>query len=243
MIINILTIFPETVQSAVEYSLLGKASQNGIICFRIVNPRDFTKDRHHQVDDYPYGGGPGMLMMAPPVVEAVESIEGYDTENSELILLSPQGEVFTQALTLELSKKSQLTFICGHYEGIDERMVKILKPREISIGDYVTMGGEFPAICMIEAIARQIPGVIGDEGSFQNDSFYQKKLDCPHYTRPPEYRGESVPEVLLSGHHLKIELWRRKQALLRTRQRRPDIFGKLELTRQDLKLLEEDDDD
>lgn len=182
-----------------------------------------------------------MVMMAPPVVDAAESVN-CAVNDSLLLLLTPQGAVFDQKMAADLSKLEQLTFICGHYEGIDERIVKILRPFEVSLGDFVTMGGEFPAFAMIEAIVRLIPGVIGDQESLINESFCHGLLDYPHYTRPPEYRGEPVPDILISGHHKRIEQWRRKQALTRTRRLRPDLFEKFALSDSDRELLEDQSD-
>lgn len=222
--INIISLFPEIIWSALNYSLLGRAAKNGLVKYRVINPRDFTKNKHKQVDDYPYGGGPGMLIMAPPVVEAVESIDNFNDDDSKLIITSAQGKRFSHEIAVELGKSKQLTFICGHYEGIDERVLNILNPEEISLGDFVTMGGEFPALVMIEAIVRLLPGIIGNIDSAEQDSFVNGLLDFPQYTRPRKYRGFEVPEILLSGNHKKIEEWRHKNALFSTKEKRPDLI-------------------
>jgi len=222
--INLISLFPDTLWNVLDYSLLGRASKDHKVKYRVINPRDFTNNKHRQVDDYPYGGGPGMLMMAPPVVEAVESIDDYNSSGSRLIVTTPKGKRFSHELATDLSHSKQITFICGHYEGMDERVLEILKPEEISLGDFVTMGGEFPAIVMIESIIRLIPGIIGDLSSAEQDSFFNGLLDFPQYTRPKEYRGLSVPDVLLSGHHKKIEDWRKEKSLEHTRIKRPDLI-------------------
>ena len=219
------SIFPELIEDVFKYSLLSKAVKKKIICFKTINPRDFSNNKHRQIDDYPYGGGPGMVMMAPPIVEAVESIKDFNNKDTTaLILLTPRGEKFDHNWAKRISKKDNIIFICGHYEGIDERVVDILKPIEISLGDFVTMGGELPALIMTEVISRFIPGVIGDMESVINDSFYNGVLDFPNYTRPYEYRGLKVPNVLLSGHHAKIREWRMKKSEEITQKRRPDLL-------------------
>jgi tRNA (guanine37-N1)-methyltransferase len=198
--------------------------------------RNWTHDRHRTVDDEPYGGGAGMVLKVEPVVEAVEALRGPKTH---LILLSPQGRPFRHEVAKELSREEHLLFLCGRYEGFDERVKLILKPDEISIGDYVLTGGELPALVVIDAITRLLPGVLGDEASAVEDSFSQNLLDYPQYTRPASFRGFSVPPVLLSGDHERIRRWRRKEALRRTRDLRPDLLSKASLSKEDLELLAE----
>jgi len=226
--IKILTLFPEMVRTVLETSIPGRAARRDQIRFEVVDIRDFAVDKHRTVDDTAYGGGAGMIMMAPPVVEAVESVRKSD--DATVILTTPQGETFDEALTLELladlQVKGELILICGHYKGVDERAIKLVVNREVSIGDYVLSGGELPALVVADALVRRIEGVLGNEDSANNDSFTTVRdggLDCQWYTKPPEYRGLTVPEVLLSGHHAKIEKWRMEQARQRTAERRPDL--------------------
>jgi len=203
----------------------------------------YTKDKHRQADDKPYGGGPGMIMKAEPIFGAVESIiheqEAISPTEPRIILMCPSGERLTQQKAIELANSEHLIIICGHYEGIDERVRKNLVTDEVSIGDYVLTGGELPAMVLIDAVARLIPGVVGDEESIIYESFYRDLLDFPHYTRPPEFQGEKVPEVLVSGHHSEVERWRRKQSLKRTLYRRPELLARAEITKEDGILLEE----
>ncbi|HSE40129.1 MAG TPA: tRNA (guanosine(37)-N1)-methyltransferase TrmD [Acidobacteriota bacterium] len=236
MRIDFLTIFPGLISGVLEYSLLNQAHKKGLLDFHVHDLRDYTHDRHRTVDDVAYGGGPGMVFRPEPLFEAVDAIRQTGVR---LILPSPQGEVFTSAIAEELAGNDQLIFLCGRYEGIDERVRLELVDRELSIGDFVTMGGELPSLLMTETIVRYIPGVIGDEESVMLDSFQQSLLDYPHYTRPSEYRGLRVPDVLLSGNHEQIRIWRRKMMLRRTLERRPDLLQKAQLTKEDEKLLAE----
>ncbi len=226
--IKILTLFPEMVRTVLETSISGRAKRQGRVRYEVVDIREFSVDKHRRVDDTAYGGGAGMIMMAPCVVEAVESVRQND--DATVILTTPQGETFNEALTLELlddlQLKGELILICGHYKGIDERAIDLVVNREVSIGDYVLTGGELPALVVADALVRRIEGVLHNEDSANNDSFTAVRgggLDCQWYTKPPEYRGLTVPEVLLSGHHAKIEKWREEQATKRTADRRPDL--------------------
>jgi tRNA (guanine37-N1)-methyltransferase len=227
--IKVLTLFPEMVQKVLETSITGRAAKQGLVNYSVTDIRDYAVNKHRTVDDYPYGGGAGMIMMAPPIVDAVE--DQRESLDAPILLMSPQGEKLDEELVLELLQHSEtageLILICGHYKGIDQRVVDILKPREISIGDFVLTGGELPALVIVDAIVRRIPGVLGDSDSAESDSFtesLQGKLECTWYTRPPEYRGHEVPEVLISGHHANIDKWREEESKERTQARRPDLL-------------------
>jgi len=235
MRIDIITIFPEFFNGPFNISLVKKAIEKGIVQIFIHNLRDFTDDKHRKVDDYPYGGGSGMVMKPEPIFRAVRALK---REESEVILLSPQGEVFTQRIAEELSRKEHLIFICGRYEGVDER-VKTIITKEISIGDYILSGGEIPALVVTDAIIRLLPGVVGDPNSIKEESFQDGLLEYPHYTHPREFEGLKVPEILLSGDHEKIRRWRRKESLKRTLLRRPDLLERASLTKEDFELLKE----
>ncbi len=227
MRIDILTLFPEIFPSFLGTSIIGRASAAGIVEIRYTNFRDFTRDRHRSVDDKPYGGGPGMVMMCGPVFEAVDHVrsEAESTGGSEeLILLTPQGERFCQSMAEEFAARDRLILVCGHYEGFDDRIREGLKPREVSIGDYVLSGGESAAVVLVDAVVRLLPGALGHEDSAADESFSDGLLEYPQYTRPREFRGMTVPDVLVSGHHAEVEAWRRRQALERTRKRRPDLL-------------------
>ncbi|HEX9716999.1 MAG TPA: tRNA (guanosine(37)-N1)-methyltransferase TrmD [Actinomycetota bacterium] len=221
MRIDVFTIFPGIFESPLRESLLGKAIETGILDVRVHDIRDFTTDRHRQVDDEPYGGGPGMVMKPEPVFAAVESLGDGP---KRVILLSPAGRRLDQALARELAREPWLVLVCGRYEGVDERVVGGLPAEEVSIGDYVLSGGEIPTLALIEAVTRLVPGVVGKEESLDRESFEQGILDHPHYTRPQEFRGMTVPDVLLSGNHAEVERWRREAALEKTRRNRPDLL-------------------
>jgi tRNA (guanine37-N1)-methyltransferase len=236
LLFDVFTLFPDVFTPYLETSILQRARENQLVDIRLHNIRDWTTDRHHVCDDIPYGGGGGMVMKPEPIFTAVESVLGAPP-SCPLILLDPQGRVFTQAVAQELSQHPHLGLLCGRYEGIDERVRQHLVTDEISIGDYVLSGGELPALVLIDAITRLIPGALGDPEGAWNDSHSSGLLEYPHYTRPPVFRGWSVPEVLLSGDHGKIARWRRQQALLRTQQRRPDLLEKAELSESDRDLL------
>ena len=224
MIFDIMTLFPEMVENYFQYSILKRAVSSGIVTVRTTNPRDYTQNKHKKVDDMPYGGGAGMVLMPQPYVDAYESIQ--KGENSLTILLSPQGEPLTDSLVNELAKYEQLILLCGHYEGYDERIREIIAPKEISVGDFVLTGGELPALCLADAVSRKLEGTLGKLQSAQEDSFSNGLLEYPQYTRPREYRGLKVPEVLLNGNHKEINEYRREQSIERTKLKRPDLYEK-----------------
>lgn len=233
---DVFTLFPEVFVPYLQTSILQRTRRNGLLDVHLHNIRDWTTDRHHVTDDEPYGGGGGMVMKPEPIFSAVEGILG-DPPDCPVILLTPQGRLFTQDIARELSGMPRLGLICGRYEGIDERVRQHLAHDEISIGDYVLTGGEIPALVLIDAITRLIPGAIGDPDGTQDDSHASGLLEYPHYTRPAVFRGWQVPDVLVSGDHARIARWRRQQALLRTRARRPDLLAKAELSDHDQKFL------
>jgi tRNA (guanine37-N1)-methyltransferase len=236
---DILTLFPDLVRPVVEASILGRARQAGLIEVAICDLRDFTDDRHRTADDHPYGGGAGMVLKPDPIFRAVDAIRARDAAIRP-ILTSPQGRVLTTALARELAAEPRrLVFICGRYEGVDERVRWGLEPEEISIGDYVLTGGELAALVMIDAAVRWIPGALGDPQSVEEESFNEPLLDFPHFTRPADFRGMRVPDVLLGGNHAAIRRWRRQQALYATWRKRPDLLARMTLSAEDLKLLEE----
>ena len=234
---EVFTLLPEVFPSYLESSILQRAQQRGLLDVRLHNIRDWARDKHHTTDDMPYGGGGGMVMKPEPVFDAVESILGPSAD-MPVILLSPQGRVFNHAVARELSAYERLALICGRYEGFDERIRQHLVTDEISIGDYVLTGGELPALILIDALTRLLPGVLGDPEGAEDDSHANGLLEYPHYTRPPEFRGWSVPDILVSGDHAKIETWRREQSLLRTLERRPDLLDKADLSEKDRKFIE-----
>ncbi len=234
MRIDVLTLFPGAIEPFFGASIIGRAQAAGLVTVRCTNIRDYATDTHRSVDDRPFGGGPGMVMMCPVVFDAVEHVESVDPRPATRILLTPQGEPLTQAVARELAGRQRLLLICGHYEGFDERIREGLRPREISVGDYVLSGGEAAAMAVVDAVVRLLPGAVGDEESIETESFSEGLLEYPQYTRPREYRGLAVPEVLLSGDHTRIARWRREQALERTRQRRPDLYQRLQSARPDL---------
>jgi tRNA (guanine37-N1)-methyltransferase len=240
MRIDFLTIFPEIFKGILESGLIRHAREKELLEIKVHDLREYTHDKHRTVDDVPYGGGPGMVFKPEPVFEAVESLDG---RNAMVILPTPQGELFSQEMAEEFAGSDRLLFICGRYEGIDERVCEKLVDREVSIGDFVTMGGELPALVMTEAIIRFIPGVVGQQQSVTLDSFQESLLDYPHYTRPEDFQGVRVPDVLLSGNHEQIRKWRRKIALQRTLERRPDLLERASLTAEDEKFLQEIQDE
>jgi tRNA (guanine37-N1)-methyltransferase len=230
MKVHLVTLFPEFFGAPLAATIVGRAVERGLVEFHCVDPRDFAPDRHRTVDDAPYGGGPGMILKAPPLVEAVESATGPGNPRGvPIVLLSPQGERFTQARAVELAKVPELVLVCGRYKAVDERFLELVGAVELSIGDYVLSGGEPAALVVVDALVRLQPGAIGDEDSASGDSFGPEGhggLDCAYYTRPPQYRGRGVPEVLLSGHHARIAKWRQEEGVARTRVRRPDLVGR-----------------
>jgi len=233
---HVLTIFPDIITSAASGSILGKALEKGVINLNTVDIRDHATDKHSMVDDYPYGGGPGMIMKPDPIYGAVQSLSL--PEGSPLLLLTPQGERFNHDMARELASYSALALLCGRYEGIDDRIRDLLPVREVSLGDFVLTGGEFAALAIIDAVARFVPGVLGDEESATDESFATGLLEYPQFTRPPEFMGQRVPDILLSGDHGRIARWRREQSLLRTLEKRPDLLETADLTEEDRKFLE-----
>ncbi len=221
---DVLTLFPELIQSHMDFSIMKRASEGGIIEVNTINPRDYSHDKHKKVDDTPYGGGAGMVLAPQPYVEAYEDMEKLN--NTITLMMTPQGEPFTDKVSNELSKYEQIIILCGHYEGFDERIREIIKPREISIGDFVLTGGELPALCIIDSVSRKIEGTLGKIESAHDDSFSDGLLEYPQYTKPREYRGLKVPEVLLNGNHKLIEEFRLEQKIERTKKRRPDLWEK-----------------
>jgi tRNA (guanine37-N1)-methyltransferase len=227
MIIDVVTLFPSMFMGILSESILGRAQQKGLVQINLINLRDFSKEKHKKVDAAPYGGGPGMLIMAEPVFEAVDHLRKNGRGDSFLVLLTPGGTRYDQALAQELARQKGLILLCGHYEGFDDRISQGLSPLEVSIGDYVLTGGEVPAMVLMDSVGRLVPGVVGSAESLEHESFAAPALEYPQYTRPTEVRGMSVPTVLLSGDHGKIEEWRKDQSAERTRERRPDLLRKV----------------
>ncbi len=236
---DVFTVLPEVMSAYLDSSILGRAQEAGQLAVHVHNLRDYTTDRHRTTDDEPYGGGGGMVMKPEPVFAAVESVLSDSIGSTPVILLTPQGRVFTHAIARQIAEHERIALLCGRYEGVDERIRDHLATDEISIGDYVLTGGELPALVLIDAVSRLVPGVLGDTAASMNDSHAHGLLEHPHYTRPPEYRGWEVPSVLRSGDHARIDRWRWKQSLLRTQQRRPDLIRMANLTEKDQRLLEE----
>lgn len=237
---DVFTLMPEVFPPYLESGILQRARQRGLVEIHVHNIRDFTHDRHRTTDDIPYGGGGGMVMKPEPVFEAVETVLGFQAPNLPgfpIILLTPQGRVFGQAVAQSLTQHARVAIICGRYEGVDERVRTGLATDEISIGDYVLTGGELPALVLIDAVTRLLPGALGDPTGALDDSHATGLLEYPHYTRPPEFRGEAVPDVLLSGDHARIERWRHEQSLLRTLERRPDLLDAADLNRADREFI------
>ena len=243
---EVFTLLPEVFPAYLESSILKRAAQRGLINVQVHNIRDYTHDKHHTTDDTPYGGGGGMVMKPEPVFEAIESVLGLNPlqtppipdSTTPIILLTPQGRVFNQRIAEELSAHERIALLCGRYEGVDERIREHLVTDEISVGDYVLTGGELPAMMLIDAVSRLIPGVLGDPTGAEDDSHSMGLLEYPHYTKPAEFRGWKVPEILVSGDHAKIDKWRREQALSRTFRKRPDMLEKAELNDNDKKFLQ-----
>lgn len=234
---HVLTLFPEMIQSGLNTSITGRAIENGTLSLNTVNIRDFSHNKHGHVDDYPYGGGAGMVMQPGPVYEAYQSVAEKIDKKPRVIYLTPQGKVFNQSMAEEFAKEDNLIFLCGHYEGIDERVLNKIVSDNVSIGDYVLTGGELAAMVMIDAISRKVPGVLNNDLSSEIETFYDNLLEYPQYTRPEEWEGERVPEVLLSGHHGKIDEWRRQKSLERTYDFRPDLLKEANLTDKDKEYL------
>lgn len=225
MIIHIITAFPKLLEGPLNESIIRRARERKLVEIFIHNLRDYSEDKHRKVDDYPYGGAPGMVLKPEPIFKCIEDIlEKFKIKNPHLIFLTPQGRTYNQKKAIELSLKDNLIFICGHYKGVDERVREYWKPEEISIGDYVLTGGELAALVVIDSVVRLVPGVISDINSAMTDSFFENRLDCPYYTRPEVFRGMRVPEVLLSGNHAEIKKWQERQSLERTRKLRKDLL-------------------
>ena len=237
---DILTLFPEMLAGPFDTSIIGRARQAGLIEIAIHNPRDYTDDKHHVVDDYAYGGGAGMVMKPEPLFECVEAVRAMAEPAGKVVLLTPQGRMLTQDVIAELATEQRLIVICGHYEGVDERVREFLADDEISIGDYVLSGGEPAAIVLVDAVARHQPGVLGSNLSLEEESHAQGLLEYPQYTRPAVYRDMAIPEILLSGHHAEIAKWRRRQMVLRTARRRPELLGRAKLTAAERTLADEE---
>jgi tRNA (guanine37-N1)-methyltransferase len=225
MRIDVITLFPEAIQPYLAASILGRAQSAGLVEIHTHQLRDYSRDPHHKVDDRPFGGGPGMILMCQPVVDAIQAVEALDDRPALRILLTPQGRPFNQAVAQRLAGQDRLLLVCGHYEGFDERISELVQPEELSLGDFVMSGGEPAALAIIDAVVRLLPGALGNQQAAADESFQTGRLEYPQYTRPREYRGRSVPDVLLSGNHAEIEAWRRAQAEARTRRRRPDLLA------------------
>lgn len=235
---DVLTLFPDMFEGVLGDSIIGRARENGLIEMNFIDIRDFTENKHRKVDHYPYSGGGGMLMMPQPVYDAYMSIaDGLDYKPLT-IYMSPQGKVFNQGIAVDLSKEKHIVLLCGHYEGIDQRVLDLIVDMELSIGDFVMTGGEIPAMTVIDTVSRLIPGVLASESSYENESHYSGLLEYPQYTRPFEFKGMQVPDILISGHHAKMEKWKREQSLINTYNKRPDMLEKAELTQADIEFLD-----
>ena len=235
----VLTLFPEMIEQGLGTSIMGRAQSQGTISLKAINIRDFSENKHGHVDDYPYGGGAGMVMQPGPVYRACEAVEQEIGHKARIIYMTPQGRVFDQKMAEELAQEEELVFLCGHYEGIDERVLEQKVTDFVSIGDYVLTGGELPAMVMIDCISRLVPGVLNNNMSAEVESFYDNLLEYPQYTRPEEFMGMRVPEVLLSGHHANIEKWRRQQSIKRTLERRPDLLADANLSKKEKQYLDQ----
>lgn len=236
---DVLTIFPDMFEAVLGESITGRARDNGLLEMNFINIRDFSANKHKKTDDYPYSGGGGMLMMPQPIYDAYKSIADKCDKKPHVVFMSPQGAVFDQKKAIELSKKEHIVFLCGHYEGVDQRVLDMIVDEEISIGDFVLTGGEIPAMAVIDSVSRMIPGVLAEESSYTDESHYSGLLEYPQYTHPQEFMGVKVPEVLISGHHKNILKWKREQALLATKKKRPDMLEKAELSKEDISFLEQ----
>lgn len=235
----IMTLFPEMVMDGLHTSIIGRAVNNGLLSIEAVNIRDYAFNKHNSVDDYPYGGGAGMLMQAEPVYQCYRALEERIGKKPRVVYLSPQGKTFHQEMAEEFAKEEELVFLCGHYEGIDERVLEEIVTDYVSIGDYVLTGGELPVMIMVDAISRLVPGVLHNDVSAEFESFQDHLLEYPQYSRPEVWHDKRVPEVLMSGHHANIEKWRREQSVIRTAKNRPDLLLKAELTEEEKRLAEE----
>lgn len=238
---NVLTLFPDMFEAVLGDSIIGRARENGLIELNIVNIRDFSKNKHRKTDDYPFSGGGGMLMTPQPIYDAYMSIAGGREKKPHTIFLSPQGAVFTQKRAAELSKTDEVILLCGHYEGVDQRVLDMIVDEEISMGDFVLTGGEIPAMAVIDAVSRMIPDVLANEKSYGDESHFAGLLEYPQYTHPQEFMGRKIPDILISGHHKNIEKWKREQSLIVTKKKRPELLEKAELTEEDRRFLAEFD--
>lgn len=236
---HVLTLFPDMIRQGFDTSITGRAMANGLLHLDVVDIRDYSRDKHKHVDDYPYGGGAGMVMQPEPISLAYEDMVKDMDHRPRVIYVTPQGSVFNQSMAEEFAGEKDLIFLCGHYEGVDERILEEIVTDYVSIGDYVLTGGELPALVMMDAVSRLVPGVLNNEDSAEFESFHDNLLEHPHYTRPVEYHGRRVPDVLLSGHHGNIDRWRREQSLKRTFERRPDLLAHARLTEEDRRYLKE----
>ncbi len=234
---DVLTLFPAMFDAVLGDSIIGRARENGLLEMNFIDIRDYTLNKHRKVDDYPYSGGGGMLMSPQPIYDAYKSIAENLNYKPLTIYMSPQGKVFNQGLAADLSKYEHIVILCGHYEGVDQRVLDEIVDMEISIGDFVMTGGEIPAMTVIDTVARLIPGVLASEGSYENESHFNGLLEYPQYTRPPVWHDKEIPDILISGHHANIEKWKREQSLINTLNKRPDMLEKAELTKEDWKFL------
>ena len=236
---HVLTLFPEMIMNGLETSILGRAAAKGIVSFEAVNIRDYTLERHGKVDDYPYGGGAGMVMQAEPIYRAYEALVEKIGKKPRVIYMTPQGQTFNQSIAEDLAKEENLVFLCGHYEGVDERVLEMIATDYLSAGDYVLTGGELPAMMMIDCISRLVPGVLNNNVSAEFETFHDNLLEYPQYTRPEVFMGKKVPDILLSGHHANVEKWRREQSIIRTLKNRPELLGDAVLSKKEQKFLDE----
>ena len=235
---HVLTLFPEMIEQGLNTSILGKAMNKSLISLEAINIRDYTTNKHLKVDDYPYGGGAGMVMQAQPIYDAYKALEDKVGQKMRVVYLTPQGKVFNQEMAKDLAREEHLVFLCGHYEGVDERVLEEIVTDEVSIGDYVLTGGELPAMVMIDAISRTVPEVLNNQESAEFDSFHDNLLEYPQYSRPEIWNGKQVPPILLSGHHANIEKWRREQSIMRTLERRPDLLENANLSKKERIFLQ-----
>ena len=236
---HVLTLFPEMIMNGLETSILGRAAAKGIVSFEAVNIRDYTLERHGKVDDYPYGGGAGMVMQAEPIYRAYEALVEKIGKKPRVIYMTPQGKTFNQNIAEDLAKEEDLVFLCGHYEGVDERVLEMIATDYLSAGDYVLTGGELPALMMIDCISRLVPGVLNNNVSAEFETFHDNLLEYPQYTRPEVFMGKKVPDILLSGHHANVEKWRREQSIIRTLKNRPELLEDAVLSKKEQKFLDE----
>lgn len=236
---HVLTLFPEMITNGLETSILGRAAAKGIVSFEAVNIRDYTLERHGKVDDYPYGGGAGMVMQAEPIYRAYAALVEKIGKKPRVIYMTPQGQTFNQSIAEDLAKEEDLVFLCGHYEGVDERVLEMIATDYLSAGDYVLTGGELPAMMMIDCISRLVPGVLNNNVSAEFETFHDNLLEYPQYTRPEVFMGKKVPDILLSGHHANVEKWRREQSIIRTLKNRPELLEDAVLSKKEQKFLDE----